>query len=121
MHQLCQKRFKVIKYPYIKAEIIAPSEYIGVIMKICLNRRAQYNSTNYLTFSALSIPVDVNYYLPIDFSGQSNITKFKIAVNFHIQRTLADGVSENWFGIDDGSYGYLHMGILFQFYQSFFD
>jgi hypothetical protein len=82
--------------------------------------RIKTDSTNYLTFSALSIPVDVNYYLPIDFSGQSNFTKFKIALNLHVQRTLADGISENWFGIDDGSYGYVHVGILIQFYQSFF-
>ena len=78
------------------------------------------DSTSYLTFSALSIPVDINYYLPVDFSGQSNFTKFKVALNLHIQRTLADGKSEKWFGVDDGSYGYVHMGILIQFYQSFF-
>ena len=82
--------------------------------------RIKTDSTNYLTFSALSIPVDINYYLPVDFSGQSNFTKFKVALNLHIQRTLADGKSEKWFGVDDGSYGYVHMGILIQFYQSFF-
>ena len=82
--------------------------------------RIQTDSTKYLTFSALSIPIDVNYYLPVDFSGQSNFTKFKVALNLHIQRTLADGKSEKWFGVDDGSYGYVHMGILIQFYQSFF-
>ena len=82
--------------------------------------RIKTDSTKYLTFSALSIPIDVNYYLPVDFSGQSNFTKFKVALNLHIQRTLADGKSEKWFGVDDGSYGYVHMGILIQFYQSFF-
>jgi len=82
--------------------------------------RIESNDKKYLTFSALSIPVDVNYYLPVDFSGQSNFTKFKVALNLHIQRTLADGKSEKWFGVDDGSYGYVHMGILIQFYQSFF-
>ena len=35
--------------PYIRAEIIAPSEYIGPIMKICVNRRAIYQSTNFLS------------------------------------------------------------------------
>ena len=82
--------------------------------------RIESNDKKYLTFSALSIPVDVNYYLPVDFSGQSNFTKFKVALNLHIQRTLADGKSDKWFGVDDGSYGYVHMGILIQFYQSFF-
>ena len=83
--------------------------------------RIQTDSTNYLTFSALSIPVDINYYLPVDFSGQSNFTKFKVALNFHIQRTLADGVSAKWFGVADRSYGYVQVGILFQFYKSFID
>ena len=35
--------------PYIRAEIIAPSEFIGAIMKICVNRRAIYQSTNFLS------------------------------------------------------------------------
>jgi len=35
--------------PYIKAEIISPSEYIGSIMNICINRRAEYKSTNFLS------------------------------------------------------------------------
>ena len=35
--------------PYIRAEIIAPSEFIGSIMKICVNRRAIYQSTNFLS------------------------------------------------------------------------
>ena len=83
--------------------------------------RIKSDSTNYLTFSALSIPVDINYYLPVDFSGQSNFTKFKIALNLHVQRTLADGKSDKWFGVDDGSYGYVHVGLLIQFYQSFFN
>ena len=78
------------------------------------------DSTSYITFSALSIPVDINYYLPVDFSGQSNFTNYKVALNLHIQRTLADGRSDKWFGADDGSYGYVQVGILIQFYKSFF-
>ena len=35
--------------PYIRAEIISPSEYIGSIMNICINRRAEYKSTNFLS------------------------------------------------------------------------
>ena len=35
--------------PYIKAEIISPSEFIGAIMNICINRRAEYKSTNFLS------------------------------------------------------------------------
>ncbi len=35
--------------PYIRAEIITPSEFIGSIMKICVNKRGAYKSTNYLS------------------------------------------------------------------------
>ena len=38
-----------ISEPYIKAEIIVPTEYIGGIMKLCTSKRATYLSTNYLT------------------------------------------------------------------------
>ncbi len=35
--------------PYIHAEIITPSEFIGVVMKICIDKRGIYKSTTYLT------------------------------------------------------------------------
>ena len=35
--------------PYIRAEIITPSEFIGPIMKICVSKRGEYKSTNYLS------------------------------------------------------------------------
>jgi GTP-binding protein LepA len=35
--------------PYIRAEIITPSEFIGTIMKICINKRGEYKATNYLS------------------------------------------------------------------------
>ena len=35
--------------PYIRAEIITPSEFIGTIMKICVSKRGEYKSTNYLS------------------------------------------------------------------------
>ena len=40
---------KEIYEPYIRAEIITPSEFIGPIMKICVNKRGEYKSTNYLS------------------------------------------------------------------------
>ena len=40
---------KDIYEPYIRAEIISPSIYIGAIMNICVNRRAEYISTNFLS------------------------------------------------------------------------
>jgi len=35
--------------PYIRAEIITPSAFIGTIMKICINKRGEYKATNYLS------------------------------------------------------------------------
>ena len=52
---------KSILEPYIKAEIISPSEYIGNIMKICMNRRAKYLSTKYITDKK----VQLNFEIPL--------------------------------------------------------
>ncbi len=35
--------------PYIHAEVITPAEYIGNVMKLCIDKRGIYKSTNYLT------------------------------------------------------------------------
>ena len=42
--------------PYIKAEIISPDVYIGNIMKICMNKRAKYLSTKYITMMSNELP-----------------------------------------------------------------
>lgn len=47
--------------PYIKAQIIAPAEYIGAIMKLCQERRGVYKNTTYLDSSR----VDITYELPL--------------------------------------------------------
>lgn len=47
--------------PYIKAQIIAPSEYIGAIMKLCQDRRGQFKNTTYLDTKR----VDITYELPL--------------------------------------------------------
>ena len=52
---------KAVMEPYIKAEIISPDEYIGNIMKICMNKRAKYLSTNYIT----SNKVQLNFEMPL--------------------------------------------------------
>jgi len=41
--------------PYINAEIITPKDYIGNIMKLCLDRRAEYIATNYLSESKVQL------------------------------------------------------------------
>jgi len=47
--------------PYIRAQIIAPSEYIGSIMKLCQDRRGVYVNTTYLDTRR----VDITYELPL--------------------------------------------------------
>ena len=48
-----------IDEPFIKAEIIAPTEYIGSIMKLCMGRRGVYRSTNYLSTDKVQLIFDI--------------------------------------------------------------
>ena len=48
-----------INEPFIKAEIIAPTEYIGSIMKLCMGRRGVYRSTNYLSTDKVQLIFDM--------------------------------------------------------------
>ncbi|HYF03055.1 MAG TPA: translation elongation factor 4 [Patescibacteria group bacterium] len=47
--------------PYIKAQIIVPPEYVGSIMKLCMDRRGVLLSTTYITESR----VDIRFELPL--------------------------------------------------------
>lgn len=47
--------------PYIRAQIIAPAEYIGPIMRLCQERRGMFKNTTYLDTSR----VDITYELPM--------------------------------------------------------
>jgi GTP-binding protein LepA len=47
--------------PYIKAQIITPTEYIGNIMKLCMDRRGIYKNTNYLDPTR----ADITYEFPL--------------------------------------------------------
>lgn len=47
--------------PYIKAQIITPTEYIGAIMKLCQDKRGVYLNTQYLDTTR----VDISYELPL--------------------------------------------------------
>ncbi|MGI6309645.1 MAG: translation elongation factor 4 [Bacilli bacterium] len=44
-----------IKEPYIKTNIIAPSEYIGPVMELCQQKRGQYINIKYLNKSNVNI------------------------------------------------------------------
>jgi len=50
-----------IQEPYIKAQIITPSEYIGNIMKLCMDRRGTLINTHYLSADR----VDMSWELPL--------------------------------------------------------
>lgn len=50
-----------IQEPYIKAQIITPSEYIGNIMKLCMDRRGTLVNTHYLSAER----VDMAWELPL--------------------------------------------------------
>jgi len=50
-----------VEEPYVKAQIIMPSEYIGSVMKLCLDRRGVHKNTTYLTPER----ADIHYELPL--------------------------------------------------------
>jgi len=52
---------KQILEPYVKAEIITPTEYIGGLMGLCQDRRGVYINTQYLDTERVSL----EYHLPL--------------------------------------------------------
>ena len=50
-----------IEEPYVKAQVITPTEYIGSIMKLCMDRRGIHRNTTYLTPER----ADIHYELPL--------------------------------------------------------
>ena len=50
-----------IKEPFVKAEIIAPAEYIGNIMNLCTDRRGEFNNQTYLGTERVTL----EYQLPL--------------------------------------------------------
>jgi GTP-binding protein LepA len=50
-----------IREPYVKAEIITPTEYIGNLMQLCQERRGIYQNTQYLDTERVSL----EYHLPL--------------------------------------------------------
>ncbi len=51
--------FEYIEEPYVRASIITPSEYIGNLMKLCLERRAIYLNTEYIDPTRASLRYDI--------------------------------------------------------------
>ncbi len=50
-----------VEEPYIKAQIIVPTEYIGNIMKLCTDRRGVYKNTTYIDPTR----ADLRYEIPL--------------------------------------------------------
>lgn len=50
-----------VEEPYIKAQIITPTEYIGNIMKLCMERRGVWKNTSYLDPTR----ADISYEFPL--------------------------------------------------------
>ena len=50
-----------IQEPFVDAQVIAPAEYIGAIMKLATDRRGEYKTTEYLSTTRASI----NYAFPL--------------------------------------------------------
>jgi GTP-binding protein LepA len=54
-------KIEYVTEPYVKAQIITPSEYVGAIMKLATERRAVYITTTYLD----STRADIQYEFPL--------------------------------------------------------
>jgi GTP-binding protein LepA len=50
-----------VEEPFVKAQIVTPSEYIGSIMKLCMDRRGIHKNTTYLDPTR----ADIHYELPL--------------------------------------------------------
>jgi len=50
-----------VEEPYIKAQIIVPTDYLGNIMRLCMDRRGIYKNTTYLDPTR----ADISYEMPL--------------------------------------------------------
>ena len=51
----------MVEEPFVKAQVIVPVEYVGNIMKLCMDRRGVYRNTTYLDPTR----ADITYELPL--------------------------------------------------------
>jgi GTP-binding protein LepA len=54
-------KIESVEEPFVKAQIIAPTEYIGNIMKLCMDRRGIHRNTTYLSPER----ADIHFELPL--------------------------------------------------------
>ncbi|NOX85749.1 MAG: elongation factor 4 [Chlorobi bacterium] len=81
-----QKYIDHIEEPYIKAQIITRSEYIGPIIKLCLDKRGELKNQVYLTTSRVELTVDMPLgEIVFDFYDKlKSISKGYASFDYHI-------------------------------------
>ncbi len=81
-----QKYIDHIEEPYIKAQIITRSEYIGSIIKLCLDKRGELKNQVYLTTSRVELTVDMPLgEIVFDFYDKlKSISKGYASFDYHI-------------------------------------
>ncbi len=52
-------RIESVEEPFVKASIVTPSEYIGNLMKLCLDRRGVYRNTEYIDAQRASLHYEI--------------------------------------------------------------
>ncbi|HDO27398.1 MAG TPA: elongation factor 4 [Bacteroidetes bacterium] len=81
-----QKYIDHIEEPFIKAQIITRTEYIGSIIKLCLDKRGELKNQVYLTTSRVEITVDMPLgEIVFDFYDKlKSISKGYASFDYHI-------------------------------------
>jgi GTP-binding protein LepA len=52
-------KIRVVREPYIKASVLAPKEYVGVIMELCQEKRGTHAGMHYLSADRVQIEYDL--------------------------------------------------------------
>jgi GTP-binding protein LepA len=50
-----QQKIERVEEPYVKATILVPNDYVGVVMEICQNKRGQYVDMTYIDTNRVSL------------------------------------------------------------------
>ena len=81
-----QKYIEHIEEPYIRAQIITRTDYIGPIIKLCLDKRGELKNQLYLTTSRVELTVDMPLgEIVFDFYDKlKSISKGYASFDYHI-------------------------------------
>jgi len=81
-----QKYIDHIEEPYIKAQIITSSDYIGPVMKLCLDKRGTLKNQVYLTTTRVEITMDMPLgEIVFDFYDKlKSISKGYASFDYHV-------------------------------------